>query len=251
MGKLLDVKTRPATPMTPAAAVLTSLEAAGVRLMDRLVAAGGTVYDAGDADRHLFFALEGLVRIDAAYGGASDGRRTPKEATTCLVGGGEVFGDPDLPGGGTRRDSAAALTPCRVALVRKDALVRHLGRNHGCALALLGAYSAWAERRERATARLLARGTRDRLADLLLELADRFGERVAGGVTVGARFTHEQLAAMVACTRESVTKEMALLKREGATETRNRGRIVLLDQRALAEAAGPRCWGSAWGPGPR
>lgn len=238
MEALTDAKTRPTTPMTPAAAVLTSLEAAGVPVGTRLLDPGGDVYHAGDADRHLFFALEGLVRVYRTYGGARGGR-LPTEATTCLAGGGEVFGDPDLRGSGAHEDSAAALTRCRVALVRKDALGRHLGRDHGCSLALLEAYSTWAWRRERAATRLLARETRGRLADLLLELSDRFGRLVPGGVYVGLRLTHEQLARMVACTRESVSKEMALLGREGAIETRGRGRVVLLDQRGLAGATEP------------
>ena len=224
-------------PTTPAAAILTSLEASGVPVGTRPVDPGGVIYSSGDADRFLFFALEGLVRVHRTYGGVRDGRRLPTEATMYLAGGGEVFGNPELREGGTHEDSATALTRCRVAVVRKDALGQHLRRDQRCALALLEAYSVWARRGERAATRLLIRETRGRLADLLLELSARFGGPVSGGIYVGLRLTHKQLARMVACTRESVSKEMALFGREGATENRGRGRIVLLDRPGLAGTA--------------
>lgn len=227
---------KPERPEAPASVVLESLKEAGSTVDARGIGAGELIYAAGDLDRHLFFALEGLVRVYVAYDGVAGGPR--KEATTCLRGGGDVFGEPDLDKGGVHNDSARALGPCRIVLVRKDVLKRHLRRDHGCALALLRAYAAWAEQRERTGRRLLARETRSRLADLLLNLSDRFGEHVAGGVAVGARLTHHQLATMVASTRESVSREMSLFEREGTVETRSRGRIVLINQRRLTEAAG-------------
>jgi CRP/FNR family transcriptional regulator len=99
------------------------------------------------------------------------------------------------------------------------------------------AFCKWAQQREQVVALLLPRGVRSRLAALLL--ADSFGEEAEPGVTIGIRLTHQRLAEMVACTREAVSKEMALFEREGHIETRNREkRIVLLDRRSLAELAG-------------
>lgn len=221
-----------------ASTVLASLEKAGSPLDVRGFGPRELVYAAGDLDRHLFFAMEGLVRIYVSYDGVFG--KAPKQATTCLRGGGDVFGEPDLEDGGVHDDSAAALGFCRIVLVRKDVLRRHLEQDHGSALALLRAYTGWAEQRERTSRRLLTRETRSRLADLLLDLSDRFGEHVAGGVAIGARLTQQQLATMVASTRESVSREMVLFEREGAVETRSRGRIVLLDQRRLTGAAGQR-----------
>ena len=55
----------------------------------------------------------------------------------------------------------------------KVALERHMQRDPRCAIALMVAYAQWAQRHERAFARLIPREIRVRLAASLLELADR------------------------------------------------------------------------------
>ena len=165
-----------------------------------------------------------------------------KEATVALPGEGGIFGEPSLRPSGGHRDCAEALTDCQVARVNKAALEGHVSRDPACALALMVAFCKWAQQREQVVALLLPRGVRSRLAALLLALADRFGEEAQPGgqsVAIGMRFTHQRLAEMVACTREAVSKEMAVFEREGHIETRNRERrIVLLDRRRLAKLAG-------------
>ena len=162
-----------------------------------------------------------------------------KEATVALLGEGGVFGEPSLRPSGSHRDCAEALTACQVARVSKAALEGHVSRDSACALALMVAFCKWAQQREQVVALLLPREVRSRLAALLLVLADRYGEEAKPRVTIGMRLTHQRLAEMVACTREAVSKEMAVFEREGHIETRNRERrIVLLDRRRLAKLAG-------------
>lgn len=62
--------------------------------------------------------------------------------------------------------------------------------------------------------------------------------RRTGGYAIRARLTHQQLADMVASTRETVSKEMGGLRRDGLIGVRGRPRrTVLLDRRGLGEAA--------------
>ncbi|HEX2097890.1 MAG TPA: helix-turn-helix domain-containing protein, partial [Rubrobacteraceae bacterium] len=81
------------------------------------------------------------------------------------------------------------------------------------------------------------------LATLLLNLAERFGEdsgEVGGGSTVvDVRLTHQELASMVASTREAVSRTMSEFQREGSIEIKDR-KIILVSKEALAErASGP------------
>jgi len=53
------------------------------------------------------------------------------------------------------------------------------------------------------------------------------------------RLTHQELASMVASTREAVSKVMSSFQREGFIEMKNR-KIVLVNKEVLAErASGP------------
>jgi CRP/FNR family transcriptional regulator, global nitrogen regulator len=72
-----------------------------------------------------------------------------------------------------------------------------------------------------------------RLANLLPILAQKFGERADGVVTIDLRLTHQDLAAMVASTRESVTKVLNEMRHREIIEV-EAGRITLKDSRALA-----------------
>jgi len=122
-------------------------------------------------------------------------------------------------------------------VVSKAALERYVQRDPRCALALLVAYAQWAQRHERAFARLIPREIRTRLAVSLLELANMFGEPTDGGVVIGVPLIHQTLADMVLSSRVGVSKEMARFRREGLIESQGKGRIVLLDRIRLDEIA--------------
>jgi CRP-like cAMP-binding protein len=187
----------------PVAFVLGSLEEAKVRIAQRRYQAGQTIYYRGEPDRYLYFLTEGVLKIYKSYGGH-------KQAIVTLLEEGNVFGVPDLRARGAHRDSAEAV------------------------------YAQWVQRRERTAVRLAHRHTRSRLASVLLELAERFGEPREGEVAIEIGLTHLMLAEMSASSRVGVSKEMARFRREGVIKKRGKSQIVLLDQPRLAQIIGNR-----------
>ena len=87
---------------------------------------------------------------------------------------------------------------------------------------------------------LLEREVSARLATLLANLGDRFGEPNGSGIVLDVRLTHQDLANMIVSTREAVSKVMSEFQRDGVIETRNR-RIVVNRQleRVPAEPLDP------------
>jgi CRP-like cAMP-binding protein len=215
----------------PVAFVLCSLEEAKVRISERRYEAGETIYYRGEADRYLYFLTEGVLKIYKSYGGH-------KEAIVTLLKEGNVFGVPDLRARGAHCDSAQAVVWSRIAAVDKVALGEHVRRDPKCALALLIVYAQWVQRRERTVVRLAHRDTRSRLASVLLELADRFGDPREGEVAIEKRLTHLMLAEMTASSRVGVSKEMSRFRREGVIKTQDKSQIVLLNQPRLAQITG-------------
>jgi CRP-like cAMP-binding protein len=208
--------------------VLWSLEEAKVRIAERRYEAGETIYYRGEPERYLYFLTEGVLKIYKSYGGH-------KEAIVALLEEGNVFGVPDLRARGAHCDSAEAVLRSRIAVVDKVALGDHVRRDPKCTLALLIVYAQWVQRRERTVVRLAHRDTRSRLASVLLELADRFGEPREGEVAIEMRLPHLMLAEMSASSRVGVSKEMARFRREGVIKTRGKSQIALLDQPRLAQ----------------
>src|ERR687889_1104539 len=212
----------------PVAFLLWSLEDAKVRIAQRRYEAGETIYYRGEADHYLYFLTEGVIKIYKSYGGH-------KEAIVALLEEGNVFGVPDLRARVAHRDSAEAVVRSRISAVDKVALADHVRRDPKCALALLIVYAQWVQRRERTVVRLAHRNTRARLATVLLELVDRFGEPKEGEVAIEMRLPHLMLAEMTASSRVGVSKEMSRFRREGVIKTRGKSQIALLDQPRLAQ----------------
>jgi len=73
-----------------------------------------------------------------------------------------------------------------------------------------------------------------------LNLSERFGEsNGSSGTVLDMRLTHQDLANMIASTREVVSRVMSEFQRDGTIEVQNR-KIVLVNKDALAEcASGP------------
>jgi CRP-like cAMP-binding protein len=72
---------------------------------------------------------------------------------------------------------------------------------------------------------------------LLPLLAQKFGQSRDGLVKIDLRLTHQDLAAMVASTRESVTKVLNEMRNRDVIEV-EAGRITLKDPAALARLSG-------------
>jgi CRP/FNR family transcriptional regulator, global nitrogen regulator len=113
-----------------------------------------------------------------------------------------------------------------VAVVRKSVLNEVTKRCPEFALRLFSSFSERLRQSDETIESLLDREVSARLATLLSHLGDRFGEPDGSGTVLKVRLTHQDLANMIASTREAVSKEMSEFQRAGLIEIRNR-RIVV------------------------
>ena len=200
---------------------LDDFESAGLRVVVRRHGPKDVIFAPGDPDDQLYFLLSGAVRLYKLYGDY-------KEATTALLKDGDVFGKLSLVEDGWQDVFAEAVTEVRVAGVHKGTLKEIVKRRPDFALKLFAAFSERLRQSDEAIESLLHREVSTRLATLLLNLGERFGEGTEDGseTVVGVRLTHQELANMIVSTREAVSKVMSELQREGSIEVRNR-RIII------------------------
>ncbi|HET7271218.1 MAG TPA: Crp/Fnr family transcriptional regulator [Rubrobacter sp.] len=218
-----------ATTSAPEGFDLNDFEEAGLRTVERRFDPKDTIFTPGDPDDQLYFLLSGTVRLYKIYG-------EYKEATTALLRDGGVFGKLNLVEGRWQDVFAEALTEARVASIQKASIERVIKSDPGFALKLFSSFSERLRQSDEVIESLLHREVSTRLATLLINLGERFGENNGAGVVIDVRLTHQDLANMIASTREAVSKVMSELQREGVIESRNR-RIVILNGDALAEHA--------------
>ena len=208
-----------AEPLAPAAGqrhfCLEDFERAGIRVAERRFGARDIIYSPGDPDGQLHFLLEGTVRLYKIYG-------EYKEATVALLAEGDVFGELSLKEMSCQNAFAEAVTDARVAVVRKAVLNEVIKRRPEFALKLFFSFSERLRQSEEVIDSLLEREVSARLATLLSNLGNRFGETNGSGAVLNMRLTHQDLANMIVSTREAVSKVMSEFQREGLIEVRDR-----------------------------
>ena len=215
---------------------LEDFERAGVRVAERRFGARDTIFAPGDPDGQLYFLLEGTVRLYKIYG-------EYKEATVALLKDGGVFGELTLEETPRQNAFAEALTDVRLVRVRKSALNEVIKRHPDFATKLFFSFSERLRQSDEVIESLLNREVSARLATLLLNLGDRFGEAEGSGTVLKVRLTHQDLANMIVSTREAVSKVMSEFQRAGLIEVRNR-RISVSPQLAKSRLSDP-----SWSPG--
>jgi CRP-like cAMP-binding protein len=194
---------------------LEDFEQAGVPAAERYFGAKDLIFAPGDPDGQLYFLLEGTVRLYKIYG-------EYKEATVALLKDGGVFGELSLEEGSRQDVFAEAVTEARVAVVRKSVLTEVIKRRPQFAVKLLFSFSERIRQSDEVIESLLDREVSARLATLLLNLSDRFGETNGSGTVLNVRLTHQDLANMIVSTREAVSKVMSEFQRQGLIRVRNR-----------------------------
>lgn len=210
--------------------LLGLLEDLGIATAERTYAPGDAVYQEGEYGDALYVLTSGVLKLFRPYSGS-------KEATLRLLKPWDIFGHLAFEGETRQRAYAEAVTECRVTKVPKIFVERAVRQEPLVAFRLMTLLELRLVQYEELVKCLLPRETEARLANLLPILAQKFGERDDGQVTIGLRLTHQDLAAMVASTRESVTKVLNDMRNRDLIEVES-GRITLKDSRALARLGG-------------
>lgn len=211
--------------------LLDLLAEMGIATADRVYGPGDAVYREGEYGDALYVVVSGVLKLFRPYSGS-------KEATLRLLRDWDIFGHIAFAGETKQRAYAEAVTECTVTKVPKVFVERAVRQEPRVAFKLMTLLELRLVQYEELVKCLLPRETEVRLANLLPILAQKFGESNGDAVTIGLRLTHQDLAAMVASTRESVTKVLNEMRNRGIIEIEG-GRITLKDSRALMELAYP------------
>ena len=210
--------------------LLRLLEEMGIATADRTYAPGDAVYRQGEYGDALYVLVSGVIKLFRPYSGS-------KEATLRLLRDWDIFGHLAFAGEARQRAYAEAVTDCVVTKVPKIFVERAVRQEPRVAFKIMTLLELRLVQYEELVKCLLPRETEVRLANLLPILAQKFGDRRDGAVVIDLRLTHQDLAAMVASTRESVTKVLNEMRGRDLIEV-EAGRITLKDWRALAALSG-------------
>ncbi len=170
-----------------------------------------------------------------------------KQAVLAMIDPGEVFGELSMLDGAPRDEFAEAMEASSVLSIPIEVFQSLMAEHPDLTLGVTRLVGLRRRRIERRLKSLLFRSNRDRLASLLVELAEQYGRRTADGVELGVRLSHQDLASIIGSTRETVTVTLGELQAAGALVVRRR-RLILTQLDRLArsvDAAPPRIPGDS------
>jgi CRP-like cAMP-binding protein len=202
----------------------------GELAIERTFPPGAVLMFQEEPGERVMILLEGRVKISTL---ARDGRETMLDIRDP----GEVLGELAVIDGQPRLATVTALDPVRAWVLSSAAFRRYLETTPQVAVTLLEAVS---RRVREATVMRLQFGTLDTLGRLcarLVELADRYGESVDGGIAFTSPVSQEELARWTGASRAGIAHALHELRQLNWIETHGR-EIVVKDRDALRARLG-------------
>jgi len=160
-----------------------------------------TIFREGDPGQTFYLILAGSVAIVRI---AADGRET----ILSILKERDFFGEMSIFDTAVRAASVRTLTDVEVGAIEREDFLALIDRSPRIGRLLVIALSE----RLRAANKLISATTsqdiRSRLASLLLNLSQNFGEQVPAGTRITLRLTNQEMANMIGTTRETVNRTL-------------------------------------------
>ncbi|HET8599009.1 MAG TPA: Crp/Fnr family transcriptional regulator [Segeticoccus sp.] len=163
---------------------------------------GDVLFHEGDRGDRLYVIGEGKIKLGRR---SNDGR----ENLVAILGPGEMFGELSLFDPGPRSTTATAIAETEMVALGNEDLQTFLRGRPEVAATMLAALAKRLRRTNDTLSDLVFTDVPGRVAKALLDLSDRFGRPVDGGVLVPHDLTQEELAQLVGASRETVNKALA------------------------------------------
>lgn len=163
-----------------------------------------SVYQAGQQVLFVYFLVEGWIKVLRAD-------VKGKEIILNILGPGEVFGEECIFGEGPSDTTVEALEASVIGRIAKVDFVRCLNRHEHLAMRFNRHLSERIQQTQRHMASLVFHTVPGRLAHLLLAYYARRGQ--TGIFSDRVRLTHQEMANMIGCSRETVSTTIGQFKR--------------------------------------
>jgi CRP/FNR family transcriptional regulator len=190
---------------------------------DRTFPKGSLIFAPGDAPEALYVLRSGLVKLSHVSEGG-------QESILRVFAPGDVFGELLLTVR-ARPFLATALTACTVTVVPGKTFLQLLSTIPKIGFNFIGVLSRHLAEMALDRGQASHKWSFDRLVFTLLKLSKAHGKEADGRTSIALPLTHQILADMIGTSRETVSRHLARLQREGIVT--QRGRTLLIHEARL------------------
>jgi len=191
---------------------------------------GAVLFAEGHAARDVYVVCSGRLKLSMT---SAEGRKL----IVRIARPGDLLGIHAALTGQSYEATAETLSSCRIDIISREDLLGLLERQKTFGLTVAVALSRdFTDFLEHARGLLMSISAPEKLARLLLNLADQFGRRTTDGISFKTLLTHEEIAQMIGASRETVTRSLNVLKRKRVIRPEE-GEILILNRVELAAVA--------------
>ena len=178
------------------------------------------LYLPGDPSSNVYLLKQGRVKIANT---APNG----KEVTFDILEAGEVFGELDVLGDAPRSTSAEALDDTLICVIPRKDFDQYLAMHPNVTFKLTKLIGLRLKKIQSRIEDLVFRGVSARLAHLLSELSKTEGVADKQGIRIKVKLTHQEMANLIGCSRETVSVTMGQFRDDGVIQMDGRTITIL------------------------
>lgn len=182
------------------------------------------LYLPGDPSSNVYLLKQGRVKI-------ANTAPSGKEVTFDILEPGEIFGELDVLDDSPRTTIAEALDDTLICVIRREDFDRYLNRHPNLTVQLTKLIGLRLRKIQSRVEDLVFRDVPARLAHLLLELSKTEGVPNGPGIRIRAKLTHQEMANLIGCSRETVSATLGLFREEGLIRMDGRSVTIVSIQR--------------------
>ena len=179
-----------------------------------------TIFLPGESSRQVYLLKTGRVKISRI---SEDGR----ELTLALLEPGEIFGELDILEGSVRDTIAEAMEDSQLCVIQKEQFLSMIRKRPELSFRLTKLIGLRLRRIESRVEDLVFRDVPSRLAHLLIQLSEEYGNPTQDGILLSIKITHQEMANLIGSIRETVSATLGEFKKEGLITSEGRKIIIL------------------------
>ena len=188
------------------------------------------LYLTGDPSRNVYLLKRGRVKI-------ANTAPSGKEVTFDILEPGEVFGELDAMEDAPRSTSAEALDDVLICVIPRKEFDQYLAMHPTVMFKLTKLIGLRIKKIQSRVEDLVFRDVPARLAHLLSELSKTEGVADKQGIRLKVKLTHQEMANLIGCSRETVSTTMGQFRDNGLIHMDGRT-ITIVNEKGLSKLLG-------------
>ena len=187
---------------------------------------GDVIFKEGSISNSLCFINEGKVKL---YKYTKDG----KEQILSILSKNDFVGDLELLRESTHKFNAEAIEDCKLCIITKDEMKTLMMNNPEMGIKILESVAEKLSQMEELIQNLATNDIDARVAYLLIELIEKYGDRKEDKIIIELSITREDMANYIGVTRETMSRKLRKFEDDGIIQLDGMKRIIVLDEEKL------------------